>query len=241
MTVSTTTTTHRPAIGGSDSKTMVHPDHAMHHGRGRSRVKDRPAVMCRLRAHTLRRVWSAVIESGTWPSLASRHGVLPDFSSQGEAPHAGVGLRMIPASGKRSVECGRNPGQRHVGAVQKWILRQGCSMGLRHCDAGEACSTSTSIYWKRTAEVFPEALWSETDLVAVDSSRQGSDEKHRCIGGILQEQHGPDEGAWVWTMTARMPGARFPFTTQGRERSREGAQHRLLQCYEQMLRFYAPK
>lgn len=114
-------------------------------------------------------------------------------------------------------------------------------MGLRRRDGDEACSTSTSIYWKRTAEVFAEALWSETDLVAVDRSRQGSDEKDKYIGGILQEQHGPDEGAWVWTMTARIPGARFPFTTQGREQSREGAKHRLVQCYEQLLRFYAPK
>lgn len=109
-------------------------------------------------------------------------------------------------------------------------------------DMEETSSAEASkIYWRRTADVFPEALWSETDFVAIDSSRQGPDEKDKCIGGALQEQHGPHQGSWVWAMTARIPGPSFSFATHGREDSREGAKQRLVQCYEDMVRFYRTK
>jgi hypothetical protein len=109
-------------------------------------------------------------------------------------------------------------------------------------DWEEAYSAGAAdIYWKRTANVFAEALWSETDFVAIDCGRQGTDEKDKCIGGILQEQHGHRKGTWVWNVTARLPGPRFPFATQGREESQESAKHRLVQCYEDMVRFYATK
>jgi hypothetical protein len=94
-------------------------------------------------------------------------------------------------------------------------------------------------YWKCTADVFPEALWSETDFVAIDCSRQGTDEKDECIGGLLQEKHGPYSGTWVWTMTVHMPGSQRPFAAHGREESRENASRRLTESYQHMLRFFA--
>jgi hypothetical protein len=97
------------------------------------------------------------------------------------------------------------------------------------------------ICWKRTADVFPEALWSETDFVAIDCSRQGADEQDRCIGGLLQETHGPYSGTWVWTMTVRMPGSQRPFAAHGREESRENASHRLIESYLHMLRSFAAR
>ncbi len=59
---STTMMTHRRDAGANVNVTMVHPDHAVSHGRGRSRVNDRRVVMCCLHARIPGRVWSAVIE-----------------------------------------------------------------------------------------------------------------------------------------------------------------------------------
>lgn len=114
---------------------------------------------------------------------------------------------------------------------------------MRKLQDGEETSSAeaSEIYWRRTVDVFPEALWSETDFAAIDRRRQGSDEKDKCIGGILQEQHGPHQGTWVWTVTARSPGPPFPFAAHEREDSREGAKECLVQCYEGMVGYYRTK
>jgi hypothetical protein len=98
--------------------------------------------------------------------------------------------------------------------------------------------SSPHICWKRTSEVFTEAIWSGTDFVAIDPSRNGTDERDKFIGGILQEEHGRQKGMWVWSMTARVPGPRLPFPTNGREAQRGDATCCVVACYEHMLKFY---
>ncbi len=116
------------------------------------------------------------------------------------------------------------------------------SLGQQHNDGDETCSvTPVSICWKRTSNVFTEALWSETDFVAIDASRAGTDERDKCIGGILQEEHGPHKGMWAWSVTVCTPGSRVPFPTNGREVKMSDAVRCVAVCYERMLRFQSAR
>lgn len=74
-------------------------------------------------------------------------------------------------------------------SLQRALFLFAASMGQQSNAENEAGSIrSPNISWKRTSEVFTEAIWSETDFGAIDSSRKGTDERDKCIGGILQEE-----------------------------------------------------
>jgi hypothetical protein len=116
------------------------------------------------------------------------------------------------------------------------------SMGQQHNDGDKACSTGPpSICWKQTSNVFTEALWSDTDFVAIDASRAGADERDKCIGGVLQEEHGPHKGMWAWSVTVCTPGSRVPFPANGREAKMSDAVRCVVVCYERMLRVQSAK
>jgi hypothetical protein len=116
------------------------------------------------------------------------------------------------------------------------------SMGRQRNDGDKACSMSPlSICWKRTSNVFTEALWSDTDFVAIDISRAGADERDKCIGGVLQEEHGPHKGMWAWSVTVCTPGSRVPFPANGREAKMSDAVRCVVVCYERMLRVQSAK
>jgi hypothetical protein len=116
----------------------------------------------------------------------------------------------------------------------QWVA----SMGQQRSDGDEAYSMGPlSICWRQTSNVFTEALWSDTDFVAIDTSRAGADERDKCIGGILQEEHGPHKGMWAWAVTVCTPGSWVPFPTNGREAKMSDAMRCVVACYERMLRF----
>jgi hypothetical protein len=116
----------------------------------------------------------------------------------------------------------------------QWVA----SMGQQRSDGDEAYSMGPlSICWRQTSNVFTEALWSDTDFVAIDTSRAGADERDKCIGGILQEEHGPHKGMWVWAVTVCTHGSWVPFPTNGREAKMSDAMRCVVACYERMLRF----
>jgi hypothetical protein len=128
------------------------------------------------------------------------------------------------------------PSLQHASA--QWVA----SMGQQRNDGDEARSMRPlSICWKRTSNVFTEAIWSETDFVAIDASRVGADERDKCIGGILQEEHGPHKGMWAWAVTVCTPGSRVPFPINGREAKMSDAMRCVAVYYERMLRFQSAR
>jgi hypothetical protein len=84
-----------------------------------------------------------------------------------------------------------------------------------------------SITWMRTSDAFPDLDRSDTDFTAFD----GKD----IIGRVHLFENGPEQGLWLWTMTATGPG--WPFTARsGRERQRGEAGRRVVEAYERLLR-----
>lgn len=92
----------------------------------------------------------------------------------------------------------------------------------------------------RTSEAWPDSSWLETSLTCFDGDRQGDGEGlwGHYIGGVHQEPHGPQQGTWVWSVTATFPGPRFPSPTSGREPTRKEAGKRVQEIYAKMLEFY---
>jgi hypothetical protein len=128
------------------------------------------------------------------------------------------------------------PSLQHASA--QWVA----SMGQQRNDGDEARSMRPlSICWKQTSNVFTEALWSETDFIAIDTCRAGADERDKCIGGILQEEHGPHKGMWAWAVTVCTPGSRVPFPINGREAKMSDAMRCVAVYYERMLRFQSAR
>jgi hypothetical protein len=97
------------------------------------------------------------------------------------------------------------------------------------------------IYWMKTSDAFPDDSWLESDLTCFDVNRPDRESDspwHTCIGNVHQEPYGPREGMWLWNMTAALPGPRLPFPRSGWEAERGEAGRRLVEAYEQMLKFY---
>ncbi|KLK90757.1 hypothetical protein AA309_23905 [Microvirga vignae] len=97
------------------------------------------------------------------------------------------------------------------------------------------------IYWVKTSEAFPDDSWLETEFTCFDEhtpDRESDSRWDTYIGNVYQEPHGPQQGMWAWSMTATPPGPRLPFPRSGREATRREAGHRLVECYERMLKFY---
>jgi len=94
----------------------------------------------------------------------------------------------------------------------------------------------------RTSEAWPDSSWLETSFTMFDEHkphRDGDGLWDTYVGGVHQEPHGPQQGSWVWSVTASFPGPRCPFPTNGREPTRKEAGQRCRETYERMVDFYA--
>ena len=86
------------------------------------------------------------------------------------------------------------------------------------------------VEWIRTSEAFARVEPSESDFTAFD--------KGDVIRRVQRVPTGPDEGLWMWTMTAVRPGPPFRPPRSGLETSLVGATRRVAEAYDQ-LRFLA--
>ncbi len=97
------------------------------------------------------------------------------------------------------------------------------------------------LYWMKASEAWPGGNWLESDRSCFDEDKPGrkSDSLWDTrVGDVYQLVGNPGGGLWLWSVTARLPGPRFPDPTSGREISREEAIRCVVECYERMLRFY---
>ena len=98
------------------------------------------------------------------------------------------------------------------------------------------------LYWMKSSEAWPAGNWLESDRSCFDEDKPGrkSDSLWDTrVGDVHQLVGNPGGGLWLWSVTARFPGPRFPGATSGREINREEAIRCVVDCYERMLRFYA--
>ncbi len=97
------------------------------------------------------------------------------------------------------------------------------------------------LYWMKSSEAWPGGYWLESDRSCFDEDKPGrkSDSLWDTrVGDVHQLVGNPGGGLWLWSVTARFPGPRFPDPSSGREISREEAIRCVAECYELMLRFY---
>jgi hypothetical protein len=79
----------------------------------------------------------------------------------------------------------------------------------------------------RSADVYPDAGYLDTDFVALDSDE--------IIGRVCPIEHGTEKGLWFWTMMATCPGPSFN-ERSGTEARRGDAGRRVAEAYDGMLR-----
>jgi len=97
------------------------------------------------------------------------------------------------------------------------------------------------LYWIKSSVAWPGGYWLESDLSCFDEDKPGraSDSLWDTrVGDVHQFVGNPGGGLWLWSVTARFPGSRFPGATSGREIGRKEAIFCVVGCYELMLRFY---
>jgi hypothetical protein len=97
----------------------------------------------------------------------------------------------------------------------------------------------------KTTEAWPDRRWHdsrlESEFTCFDEDKPGRKSASHWdtqIGIVHQAGGGPGGGMWLWSVTATLPGPRFPGITSGREISRKEAGRCVVECYEHMLKFY---
>ena len=94
----------------------------------------------------------------------------------------------------------------------------------------------------KSSEAWPGGYWLGGDRSCFDEDKAGrkSDSLWDTrVGDVHQLVGNPGGGLWLWSVTARFPGPRFPGPISGREISRKDAGRCVVECYERMLRFYS--
>jgi hypothetical protein len=96
-----------------------------------------------------------------------------------------------------------------------------------------------SIYWMRTAEVYPASGWRRNALMAFDPEvrfpRFHMTEGDETIGNVHLIKGGLQSGLWQWSMTVALPGPRYGSPTSGVEESRGAAGRRVIEVYRHYL------
>jgi hypothetical protein len=96
-----------------------------------------------------------------------------------------------------------------------------------------------SIYWKKTADAFPDSRWNENSFTAFDPDvrfpRFHMVEGDEPIGGVDLIQGGLQSGQWQWSMTASLTGPRYGSATNGTEPTRGAAARRVIEVYRHYL------
>lgn len=88
-----------------------------------------------------------------------------------------------------------------------------------------------SIYWMRTADVYPHSGWRENnDFMAFDPDvrfpRFHMVEGDETIGNVHLIEGGSQSGQWQWSMTVSLPSPRYGKPANGVEPSRGAAARR---------------
>ena len=87
--------------------------------------------------------------------------------------------------------------------------------------------STLQISWMRSADMYPDAGYPDTDFVAFDGEE--------IIGRVYRIRDGTEEGLWFWSMTVSRPGPTFN-ARGGTEARRGDAGRRVVEAYEAMLR-----
>jgi hypothetical protein len=96
-----------------------------------------------------------------------------------------------------------------------------------------------SIYWMKTADVYPDGRWHDQAFIAFDPDVRfprfnptGGDE---IIGTVALVEQGPDSGRWQWSMTVSLPGPAYRLPASGTEADRSTATARMIGTYRHYL------
>jgi hypothetical protein len=96
-----------------------------------------------------------------------------------------------------------------------------------------------SIYWMRTADVYPDGGYDDSDFMAFDPEmrfpRFHMTEGDETIGNVHLIKGGLQSGQWQWSMTVALSGPRYGRPTNGVEASRGVAARRLVDVYRHYL------
>ncbi len=92
-----------------------------------------------------------------------------------------------------------------------------------------------SIYWKRTADVYPNGGYDETFFMVFDPEvrfpRFHIETGDETIGNNHPIKGGLQSGQWQWSMTVALPGPRFGRPTNGVEESQGAAGRGAVEVY----------
>jgi hypothetical protein len=96
-----------------------------------------------------------------------------------------------------------------------------------------------SIYWMKTADVYPDGRYEDTSFMAFDPEvrfpRFHMEPGDETIGNVHQINGGPQSGQWQWSMTASLPGPRYGSPTNGVEADKIEAGREVIACYRHYL------
>jgi hypothetical protein len=96
-----------------------------------------------------------------------------------------------------------------------------------------------SIYWMRTAEVYPTSGWHRKAFMAFDPAvrfpRFHMVEGDETIGNVHLIEGGLQSGRWQWSMTVALSGPRYGGSTSGTEPTRGAAARRVIEVYRHYL------
>jgi hypothetical protein len=96
-----------------------------------------------------------------------------------------------------------------------------------------------SIYWLKTADVYPDGGWHENAFMAFDPDvrfpRFHMAEGDETIGNVHLIKGGLQSGQWQWSMTVALPGPRYSSPTSGVGASRGAAGRRVIEVYRHYL------
>lgn len=96
-----------------------------------------------------------------------------------------------------------------------------------------------SIYWMKTADVYPDGRYDDTLFMAFDPDvrfpRFHMVDGNETIGNVHLIKGGLQSGLWQWSMTVALPGPRYGSPTNGVEESRGAAGRRVIEVFRHYL------
>jgi hypothetical protein len=96
-----------------------------------------------------------------------------------------------------------------------------------------------SIYWLKTADVYPDGGWHENAFMAFDPDvrfpRFHMAEGDETIGNVHLIKGGLQSGQWQWSMTVALSGPAYGSPISGTEPSRGAAALRVIEAYRHYL------
>ncbi len=113
------------------------------------------------------------------------------------------------------------------------------SIGVIEAGEGRAEPGGMSIYWMKTANVYPDGGYDDNFFMAFDPDvrfpRFHPTKGDEAIGNVQMIDGGPQAGQWQWSMTVSLPGPSYGGPTGGTEASRGAAGRRVIEVYRHYL------